>query len=103
MSSANNNKIRAWIAGSSAGPFKNCICPICEFFSNPNFLRCEWIPGQRYGKTFFLMYLVAEKGVFIGKILGGDFSIGDSCHPKNLDGISDKINLRVLLEKGDEQ
>lgn len=49
------------------------------------------------------MYLVVEKGVFIGKILGGDFSIGDSCHPKNLDGISDKMNLRVLLEKGDEQ
>ena len=53
--------------------------------------------------NFFSYVSCGREGVFIGKILGGDFSIGDSCHPKNLDGISDKMNLRVLLEKGDEQ
>ena len=51
----------------------------------------------------FFYVSCSREGGFIGKILGGDFSIGDSCYPKNLDGISDKINLRVLLEKGDEQ
>lgn len=56
------------------------------------------------GKLFFSYVSCSrEGGFFIEKILGGDFSIGDSCYPKNLDSISDKINLRVLLEKGDEQ
>ena len=67
-------------------------CAVSEFQDKDN------------GKTFFSYVSCSrEGGFFIEKILGGDFSIGDSCYPKNLDSISDKINLRILLEKGDEQ